>query len=470
MQRNASKFTADAPQIEVSVADDSAARRRRLLIEQLDSGFSDSGIRKRQLSRAFGGAGWLLWVQLLSVTRRSLDVLFALALFMALFPVFMGLWILAKLRRGGLARSLRLGRWGLVYAEVGFTTGPMRRLPALLNVLNGDMALIGPRAVSAGDVSPADRAAWRRFNVRPGLVCLWWIRQRTNIAYGTESEVDAEYLDTRSIWGDFAIGLRAIPAAFYGEGIAAAPDQIDFLGIPIANLTMDEAIESILSRASQVRPSQACFVNADCVNISWRDSDYRRILQESAIVLADGIGVKLAGRILNTNIRQNVNGTDLFPLLCARMEKQDMGVYLLGGRAGVSAAVAAWIARHFPLAQVRGHHHGFFAPEETPAILNGIRDSGAEILLVAFGAPRQEKWIAEHLHETGAHIAIGVGGLFDFYSGRIARAPVWIRELGMEWFYRFMQEPGRMWRRYFVGNAVFLWRVIFARLRSGAAI
>jgi N-acetylglucosaminyldiphosphoundecaprenol N-acetyl-beta-D-mannosaminyltransferase len=92
--------------------------------------------------------------------------------------------------------------------------------------------------------------------------------------------------------------------------------------------------------------------------------------------------------------------------------------------------------------------------------LEAVRESGAEILMVAFGVPKQDKWIATHLNELGAKVCVGVGGLFDFYSGRIPRAPVWMRELGMEWLYRFVQEPRRMWRRYFLGNEVFLFRVI----------
>ncbi len=95
-----------------------------------------------------------------------------------------------------------------------------------------------------------------------------------------------------------------------------------------------------------------------------------------------------------------------------------------------------------------------------------VRDSGADLLLVALGAPRQDLWIKKNIASTGARVAMGVGGLFDFYSGRIPRAPLWMREIGMEWFYRFTQEPGRLWKRYFVGNAVFLYRVIKERIVS----
>jgi N-acetylglucosaminyldiphosphoundecaprenol N-acetyl-beta-D-mannosaminyltransferase len=444
---------------------DRAERQR--LIEQLSDRYSSAGIRKRQINRLFGSNLWLIWVQIVTGIKRMIDLVISAALILVLSPVLLILWLVNRVRGQRIEVTPRLGRWGCVYHEYSFAASPFKGLPALFNLFKGDTSLVGPRAVSPGDVSAADRAAWRRFNIRPGLICLWWIRQRTNIAYGSESEVDSEYLDSHSVWGDVAIGLRAIPAAFYGEGITAAPDRIDFLGIPIDNLTMDEAIEQILQRARRPTPSQLCFVNADCVNISYRDADYSGLLQSSDMVLADGIGVKLAGRILNTNIRQNVNGTDLFPLLCAEMEKQGHSLYLLGGKPGVAADVAAWVAGKYPALPLRGHRNGFFKPGETAEVLQGIRDSGAEILLVALGAPRQDKWIREHLQETGARLSMGVGGLFDFYSGRIPRAPVWVREIGMEWFYRFVQEPGRMWRRYFVGNALFLWRVVRSRSRGG---
>ena len=450
---------------------------RERLIQELSGRFSPAGIRRRRLHRTVGTGLWLVWIQVLSASRRLLDIVAAALLLLVLSPLLVLLYLAARARGGGLRRTERLGRWGIVFFELGFDSGPFRHLPALWNVLRGDLAFVGPRPVSPVDVSPVDRLAFRRFKVRPGLICLWWIRQRANIAYGSESESDAEYLESQSLWNDMAIGLRAIPAAFYGGGVAAAPDQIDFLGIRIDNLSMDEAIDSMLAHAEQPlsarlagQGTMAAFINADCVNISYRDADYREILRRSGMVLADGIGVKLAGRILNTHIRQNVNGTDLFPRLCAEMERRGTGLYLLGGQPGIAAAVADWVHAKFPQLNIRGHHHGFFKPEETGRILQEIRDSGAQILLVAFGAPRQEKWISKHLAETGVGLAMGVGGLFDFYSGRIRRAPAWVREIGMEWFYRFIQEPRRMWRRYFVGNAVFLWRVLWNRLRGGETV
>jgi N-acetylglucosaminyldiphosphoundecaprenol N-acetyl-beta-D-mannosaminyltransferase len=439
---------------------------RQRIIEQFDRSFSPAAIRKRRLGRLLQSNGWLFWIQILTGCRRALDLLPAVAVALALSPVMAVLFGASLSRGGGFRRTPRLGRWGCTFYELSLSHGPLQSLPALLNVIRGDMSLIGPRAVSPGEVSADDRKAWRRFDLRPGFICLWWIRKRANIAWGSESDSDSEYMDTQSLWGDLAIGLRAIPAAFYGAGVAAAPERIHMMGIRFDNLTMEEAISTILERARAAHASQLCFVNADCVNIAYHNSDYRQILENSAIVLADGIGLKLAGKILNNNIRQNVNGTDLFPQLCGSLAGGELGIYLLGGKPGVPEDVALWVAKHHPTVRISGCRHGYFSPAETSEVVDGIRRSGASILLVAFGVPKQETWIRQHLTDSGVRIAMGVGGLFDFYSGRIPRAPVWVRELGMEWLYRFAQEPRRMWRRYFVGNFIFLVRALSARLSA----
>ncbi len=128
-------------------------------------------------------------------------------------------------------------------------------------------------------------------------------------------------------------------------------------------------------------------------------------------------------------------------------------------------SVREWIETNYPEVTVSGCHHGYFSPEEEPEVIARINRSGADLLLVAFGAPRQDIWIDEHLEKTGAKVAMGVGGLFDFYSGNTARAPLWMREMGMEWLFRFTQEPGRLWKRYFVGNGVFLYRVMLEKIK-----
>jgi len=229
---------------------------------------------------------------------------------------------------------------------------------------------------------------------------------------------------------------------------------------------MEEALQVILSRLDRPGTAQVSFVNAHCANLAWKDPEYRRILATSDLVFADGIGMRVAGRILGFPIRDNVNGTDLFPRLCAALEGTGKRIFLLGGREGVAEGVRDWIARHHPKTLVCGIQDGFFSLAEEDQIVARIRDARADVLLVAMGVPVQEKLIARILADTKTRLAFGVGGLFDFYSGRIPRAPRWMQHAGMEWVWRLAQEPGRMWKRYLLGNFTFLFRVLRERFRG----
>ena len=440
----------------------------------LDSGFSESGIQQRRRASYRRSRSLLLAVRAANSLRRLMDIGLAVLLLTMMSPLMGPLWIYAHLSGGGILRLPRLGRWATHFEQyefdfpgtsAGFALCYLRCLPALLNVLKGEMSLVGPRPVSPEATIIGERTAWKRYDLRPGLLSLWWLRKRANIAYSSEVDLDVEYVETNSLWGDFGIAIRAIPAAFWGGGVSSAPPELKFLGVRIDNLTMGEAAAQIVGLTRSKVPAQICFVNADCVNISFSDGKYKDTLSGARFVLADGIGVRVAGNIFNQHIRENINGTDMLPYLCAATEEAGLSLYLLGGRPGVPEGAAAWMRERYPELRIAGLRHGYFSTDEEPEVIEGIAASCADILLVALGAPRQDKWISAHMHELGVKVGIGVGGLLDFYAGRIPRAPVWMRELGMEWLYRFWQEPRRMWRRYFIGNAIFLYRVIRERVR-----
>lgn len=236
-------------------------------------------------------------------------------------------------------------------------------------------------------------------------------------------------------------------------------EKITILEIPINNMTMLEAVQEIVKHLYSDRPCRVFFVNADCVNLTYRDKEYLTLLQQAELCFADGIGMKIAGKLLGHPIKDNVNGTDLFPRLCEVLVGTGKKVFLLGARPGVAEKVRQWMQAHYPGINVVGCHHGYFTPDEEPGVITQITHSGADLLLVAMGAPLQEKWLSRHLAKTGAKVGMGVGGLFDFYSGRIPRAPLWMRKVGLEWLYRLWQEPRRLWKRYLIGNFIFLFRV-----------
>jgi exopolysaccharide biosynthesis WecB/TagA/CpsF family protein len=233
---------------------------------------------------------------------------------------------------------------------------------------------------------------------------------------------------------------------------------ITILDVPVTNLTLEEAVESILNASKTNDFTQAGFVNTDCLNIAYRNQRYKTLLQSLPLVFGDGSGVRYASRILGQPIIDNVNGTDLFPLLCEGAAKDDVPIYLLGGRPGVADKAVRRACKRYPRLTIAGSHHGYFSPDETDSVLTEIRESGAQILLVAMGAPHQELWIHDHRNQLGSMVALGVGGLLDFAAKDIDRAPMWVRALGMEWVVRLLNEPLRLLKRYLIGNPLFLWR------------
>lgn len=430
------------------------------------------GLKTRRVRRWALGLSWWV-VGCLEELKRLTDVGVA-GLFIVVGLPFVGLAKMACGARLGLRTTPKVGQWGEPFSELSlelpdsfagrvFRALKLDRWPVFLNIFKGDMALVGPRAATPDELDLRDATARRRSAVRPGLICTWWIRQRTNVDYGTEREADLEYVEGQSLLGDLALAARAVPAVLYGTKASAVTDELSVLGIRIDNLTMTESLEWIRAAIEKETPSQVSFLNPHCANVACRDVAYFQALEDSALTLADGIGLKIAGKLLGREIRQNVNGTDLFPRLCAELAGTGQGLYLLGGRPGVPEAVRDWIAEHHPEVKVSGVRNGYFTDAEESEIVAEIRRSGAAVLLVAFGVPKQELWIARHLDALGVPVVLGVGGLFDFFSGRIPRAPVWMREIGLEWVYRLYQEPGRMWQRYLVGNGTFLLRVLAER-------
>ena len=434
-----------------------------------EGGFSQHDLRRRRRSRARHA----LRLKAEAVMRRVVDFGFAALLLAVLSPLALILFMLAKIYGGGIETQERLGylsRRFFMYRFYFPGNGPLTRLrslrsiPTLVNILVGEMSFVGPRPLGRYEALADRRLTWKRYEMRPGLVSLWWVRKHANIAHGSELSLDLEYVDTTTFWGDIGIALRAIPIALFFQGASRLEPEIEICGIRIDNFTMEESVERVVSMAGGSQASQICFVNADCVNTAFVDADYRAALGQADMVLADGIGMRLAGAVFEQNVRENINGTDMLPFLLAEVEQAGLSIFLLGGAPGVAEAAAKWIHEHFPELRVAGTDHGFFTPEDEPAVIQGVKDSGADILFVCMGAPTQEKWIAAHKDQVGAKVLIAAGGLLDFYAGRVLRAPIWVRELGMEWFYRFLLEPWRMWRRYFLGNLLFLARVLRTRL------
>ena len=242
------------------------------------------------------------------------------------------------------------------------------------------------------------------------------------------------------------------------------PAAIDIRDIRLTNISNEDAENAIDAALNTKVPVSIAFVNADCVNLAASDPAYRETLNCMDWVFTDGIGMKIAGKMLGQPVRENVNGTDLFPRLCAQFSISGHRVFLLGAKPGVAAKVAQWATATYPGLRIAGTQDGYFRQDDIEQVIATIRQSGADVLFVAMGAPLQENWIRQYAEKSGATVTLGVGGLFDYYSGHMPRAPLWMRHLGLEWVFRLIQEPGRLWKRYLLGNWLFMARVSGDRL------
>jgi len=191
---------------------------------------------------------------------------------------------------------------------------------------------------------------------------------------------------------------------------------------------------------------QVVTLNPEMIMAAQHDGELRRALEESSLVVADGIGVVWASRVLRQPLPERIAGIDLAVAVLQVAAAQGRAVFFLGGEEGVAERAAERLCRRFPGLRVAGVHHGYFTEAENHRIVRMIAEKAPDLLLVGLGAPKQELWIYRNLGFLGARVAMGVGGALDVFAGRVKRAPVAWQKLGLEWAYRLIQQPWRFRR------------------------
>lgn len=355
----------------------------------------------------------------------------------------------------------QIGLWQFAYQGAG------DRLPQLLNLLKGDIGLLGVEAQFA--IEPSIHVSQEIRISRIGIFSISAMQRRMGIEFESseQSLVNAYSSLSRYL---LALASAILNRLMTSESRSHA-SQVTIFGVTIRNLSMNQMLDMLVQQAQHPKHhlTPFAFVNADCLNKAYCDHKYHQILNQCEAVFADGIGVRIACRWQGVDLKGNLNGTDMLPLLCERLIEANLSLYLLGGAPEVAHQAAEQLQHRFPQLQIAGTHHGYFHEADTKQVIKKINQSGAAVLLVAMGAPKQELWLNQYQAKLTPAVGIGVGGLFDFYSNRISRAPLWLRQIGMEWIWRLMQEPNRMWRRYIIGNPLFLYRV-YKELRANASL
>jgi N-acetylglucosaminyldiphosphoundecaprenol N-acetyl-beta-D-mannosaminyltransferase len=236
---------------------------------------------------------------------------------------------------------------------------------------------------------------------------------------------------------------------------------ITMMGCRIDNLSMEETLGRIEEFIRSGKPHQHVVVNVDKLVKASRDEELRRIINACALVNVDGMPVVWASRLLGKPLKERVAGVDLFEALMRRSSERGWRVFLLGARREVVSQVADTYRRRYPDLVIAGWRDGYWQGEAQEAeVAEQVRASGADLLFVAMGSPKKEQFLGRWQDRMRIPFAMGVGGSFDVAIGLVKRAPRWMQRAGLEWFYRFLQEPRRMFRRYFIEDMAFLWLLV----------
>ena len=231
--------------------------------------------------------------------------------------------------------------------------------------------------------------------------------------------------------------------------------RIEFLKAPMDIATMQETVSFIENRIEKKEFLQHVVVNVAKIVNMQKDPTLADSVKACDLINIDGMGVVFGARFLGHDVPERVAGVDLFHELLAMSAKRDFPVFLLGATQEVVSETVSKVKAHNPDLTIAGYNDGYFWEDEE-AVVTKIRESGAKLLFVAITSPKKENFINKWQDKLGVDFVMGVGGTFDVVAGKVKRAPLWMQKAGLEWLYRVMQEPGRMWKRYLVTNTKFI--------------
>lgn len=232
--------------------------------------------------------------------------------------------------------------------------------------------------------------------------------------------------------------------------------RIEMMGCRIDNLSMEETLGTIERFIASGLPHQHVVVNVDKLVKASKDEHLRQIINECALVNVDGMPVVWASRLLGKPLKERVAGVDLFEALIVRAAEKGWRVFFLGAKEDVVLNVKNMYERNHPTLKIAGYRNGYWAATEEDQVVAQIAAAKTDLLFVAISSPKKEQFLGKYQAKMRVPFAMGVGGTFDVVTGKVKRAPLWMQSAGLEWFFRFLQEPRRMFRRYFIEDTAFI--------------
>jgi N-acetylglucosaminyldiphosphoundecaprenol N-acetyl-beta-D-mannosaminyltransferase len=246
-------------------------------------------------------------------------------------------------------------------------------------------------------------------------------------------------------------------------------EKVYFDDLPISVLTLENVVEEIKKIAERKNKKGKIILclNANNINISYKDKKYRQIIKKADLIIPDGWGVVWAGKILGYSLKERTTTADYFDRFCQMLVDNNFSVYFLGGRHRAIRKAVQVLKNRFPRLRIVDFHSGYLQNKKTRDIINNINKLRPDFLLVGMGTPKQEKWLWQHKDKLKVKVGWGVGAMFDYLAGEKKRCPVWLGRLGFEWTFRFFSEPKRLWSRYFFGSVEFISRCFSLKMKIG---
>jgi len=242
--------------------------------------------------------------------------------------------------------------------------------------------------------------------------------------------------------------------------MSTTAQKVSFLGLPFDNLTVSEALDRIEEFIHEGVPRKIFTPNVSLLMSSQRDMFLRSVYQSCDMLTVDGMAIYYALHLLGTPVKASASASLLFYPLLALAQQKGYGVYLLGAREEVVCDAVERLTTEFPGIRIVGWHNGYFDINDASEVVEDIRHTQPDILLVGMSSPLKERFVEMHLQAMNVPVSLGVGGMLDIAAGRAQFAPEWVRKMCIEWLYRLVQEPRRLWKRYATTNSRFLWLLL----------
>lgn len=243
--------------------------------------------------------------------------------------------------------------------------------------------------------------------------------------------------------------------------------KVALFGVQVSSIDRDGILAQVSAWAQGSERRRVTYVNANCLNIAAGDPAYRALLNEFDLIYSDGIGVVWAGHFLRGASLHKVTGREWIAHFASLAQEQGWRIYILAGQPGIARQARQNLEHRHPGICITGVADGYFVEKSAAQVLDEIAQQRPQVLLVGMGVPRQEEWLIRHAEHLDVPVCWAVGALFDYVAGAERPVPAWMERLGLEWLWRMLIDPRGKWKRYLLGNPLFVVRVIWQALKSG---